>query len=178
MTARVELVEIGPDDRALLDRLIQLYLHDFSEFDGSDVTDDARFAGVDLDRFFARAVRHAFLITVDGRIAGFALIVRDRAFRDDAEEIWWIEEFFVMRKYRRLGAGEHAATRLFDRFGGTWEIGQIAQNVPAQAFWRTIVGRYTGGDYEEFHLDDARWRGPVQYFHASTVRESRPERAR
>jgi hypothetical protein len=27
-----------------------------------------------------------------------------------------------------------------------------------------VIGRYTGGDYEEFDPDDERWRGPVQYF--------------
>ena len=31
------LIEVGPDDRAVLRRLIELYRYDFSEFDRSDV---------------------------------------------------------------------------------------------------------------------------------------------
>ena len=27
-----------------------------------------------------------------------------------------------------------------------------------------VIGRYTGGDYEEFEMADDQWQGPVQYF--------------
>ena len=75
-----------------------------------------------------------------------------------------IVEFFVMRKYRRSGAGEAMARSVFDRFPGRWEVREIASNLPAQAFWRTIIGRYTDGRFEERTWDDEKWRGPVQFF--------------
>jgi predicted acetyltransferase len=75
-----------------------------------------------------------------------------------------IEEFFVMRKYRHKGVGEYVAHHLFDRFPGVWEVSEMVQNVPAQAFWRKVIDRYTGGRFIEVTLDSELWRGPVQVF--------------
>ena len=41
---------------------------------------------------------------------------------------------------------------------------QKAENQAATAFWRTVIGRYSGGRFEDVVWDDARWRGPVQRF--------------
>lgn len=101
---------------------------------------------------------------MDGAIAGFATVYEGESFRDPTERVWWVADFFVMRKYRKRGIGKRVATMLFDRFSGTWEIAEIKQNRVAQAFWREIVGAYTGGRYEEIDMDDGRWSGPVQYF--------------
>ena len=163
---RIELVAAGPREERVLDNLMQLYKYDFSEFEHEDVGADGRFPFVGFGSFFAKTDPHAYVINVDGNVAGFALAYRDGGLRDPEETTWWMHEFFVMRKYRKCGVGERVATQLFEKLGGTWEIGQIPANVEAQAFWRKIVGRYTGGDFEEFALDDERWRGPVQYFRA------------
>ena len=162
-SARVELVEVTTDDVLVLERLGQLYQYDFSEFDGGLVGDDGRFGWIDWRKFFTEADAHAFLVRVDGQIAGFAAVYRGEAFRDAGEQVWWMDNFFVMRGYRQRGVGERVVLDLFARFPGTWEIAQLSSNVAAQAFWRSILGRYTSGTYEEIVLSDERWRGPVQY---------------
>lgn len=88
----------------------------------------------------------------------------DTAMRDDGERVWWMESFFVMRRFRGRGVGDRAATMLFDRFPGTWEVAQITPNVAAQSFWRIVIGRYTRETYEEFQVADERWHGSVRYF--------------
>ncbi len=60
--------------------------------------------------------------------------IEETAFRDPSEELWWMDEFFVMRKYRRKGVGEIVAREVFDRLPGTWEVGQIAPNEVARKF--------------------------------------------
>jgi predicted acetyltransferase len=80
---------------------------------------------------------------------------------------FWMDEFFVMQKYRRQGVGEHVATCLFDRFAGTWEVGEIPNNVNGQAFWRKVIGRYTGGHYEEQMPGAETWPGPIQVFNSA-----------
>jgi predicted acetyltransferase len=161
---QIELSEIRAAQRPVLERLAQLYMYDFTEHAHGDVTDDGVFPYIDFDEFFTRDVKHGFFIRADGKLGGFALVYRGEAFRDPNEQVWWMDEFFVMRKYRRHGVGERVATQLFEKFGGAWEVGQVPTNIGAQAFWRKVIGRYTGGDYEEFVLDDERWRGTVQYF--------------
>lgn len=73
-------------------------------------------------------------------------------------------EFFVARTARGRGVGARAARSLFERFGGHWEVRQTASNSAALAFWRNVIGRYTGGHFEESIHDGPRWRGPVQTF--------------
>ncbi|MEX2393794.1 MAG: GNAT family N-acetyltransferase [Actinomycetota bacterium] len=163
--AEVVLDELGEDQRALVENLAQFYLYDFSEFDPADVGRNGRFDGwLDWRNLFANG-RRVFGISVDGQIAGFAIVFEDsEALRDADERVQWLEEFFVMRRYRRQGVGRAAATALFARFEGTWEVGEIGTNTVGQAFWRDVIGLYTGGHFEEVHFNDERWDGPVQYF--------------
>lgn len=154
-----------------LRQLYELYCHDFSEFTGSDVGFDGRYTD---DQFMADLWQldyfDAWLTRVDGRLAGFAWVMRGRSvFTPDAmpfphDTHNWIDEFFVMRKYRRQGVGRHVAHTLFDTYAGIWELGEMNENTPAQAFWRRIIGDYTAGAYSEYRMDNESWRGPVQVF--------------
>jgi predicted acetyltransferase len=160
----IELVEVTPAHRPVLMALFALYQYDFTEYTGEDVGEDGRFDAEMLDRYLVvDEIRHGLLLRVDGKWAGLTLL-HHGAFLVDDPEMMDIVEFFVMRKYRRGGAGEAMARAIFDRFPGCWEVREIANNVPAQAFWRTIIGRYTGGRFEERAWDDERWRGAVQFF--------------
>ncbi len=160
----VELVAATRDELPILENLAQLYQYDFSEFAFDDVDGYGLFGIVGFETLFDKDEPHAFLVKVDGRLAGFATAYRGASFRDPKLELWWMDEFFVMRKYRHKGVGEIVAREVFDRLPGAWEVGQIASNKSAQQFWRRVIGRYTDGDYEEITMDDHRWRGTVQYF--------------
>ncbi len=163
-TVNVELVALSVEDRPLLDRLGQLYQYDFSEFDGTEIGEEGLFRWWSLEHLFAQPEHHAFLVRVDGNIAGFAATYEGEAFRDPTERVWWMDEFFVMRKYRRTGVGNFVARSLFDRLPGTWEVAQISPNTAAQSFWRKVIAEYTDGNFDEIEMADDRWTGPVQYF--------------
>jgi predicted acetyltransferase len=156
---KVEVVEAGADDRPAVDRLAQLYQYDFTEFDDNDVDETGRFVDLDVDRFFDSEGRHVYVVRADGELAGFALVRL-------VDPVWYMSEFFVMRKYRRSGVGTRFAVTLFDRHPGAWEVRQIRANTPAQVFWRKVIGRYTDGEYTEQLLDDDSWDGPMQSFTA------------
>jgi predicted acetyltransferase len=161
---QIELIEATHANRPVLAALFELYLYDFSEFTHEDVGDDGRFGARFLHRYFdADETRRALLLRIDGKWAGLTLLHRG-AFLVHDDEAMDIVEFFVMRKYRRRGAGEAMARAIFDRFPGRWEVRVMADNVSAQAFWRKTVSRYTGGRFEERVWDDDRWAGIVQFF--------------
>jgi predicted acetyltransferase len=165
----VQLIAASDGDRARIEALYDYYVYDFSEILGFDVADDGRFHAPSIAAFFEEPEHHAFVIRVDGALAGFALVVEtsrltgERGVRD-------VAEFFVLRRYRRHGVGDRAACALFDRFVGRWEVRQKRENVGAIAFWRRVTARYTNGRFDEVTLDDERWRGTVQRF--ITVREA------
>ncbi len=157
----IEIQPVSYDDKIVLQRLMELYLYDFSEYDGAEINAHGVFGYPYLDNYWTEAGRYPFFIRVDGKLAGFVLVSR-HAFLPGNEQS--ISEFFVMRKYRRMGVGGWAACAIFDRFPGKWEVQEEHGNPPSHHFWRRVIDRYTHGEYHETFLDDARWKGPVQWF--------------
>ncbi len=158
----VNVIPAIREDKTVLHRLLELYHHDYSEYDGADVDEHGLYGYEYLDHYWTEPSRHPFLIRVSGKLAGLAL-VREIHTADDGP-VHAIAEFFVLRKYRRQGVGGEAARQLFDRFPGRWRICQEEANRPAQRFWRGVIAAYTGGAYDEEQLESEAWHGPCQRF--------------
>ncbi len=90
----VQIKEASIEQKPVLERLYQLYLYDFSEFEGSDVNQDALFEYKYLDHYWIEPGRFPFLIYVEGKIAGFVL-VKSHTFLQENRESRTIAEFFV-----------------------------------------------------------------------------------
>ena len=157
------LLPAGILEKPTLSNLMQLYLYDFSALDGADVDACGCFSYAHLDAYWTTTDHHPFLIHVAGCLAGFALINRYSRLHEPFDG-HAVAEFFILRKYRRMGAGRVAAIQLFDRFPGRWEVASLATNIPAQSFWRSTIDAYTEGRYQEIWLQNDHWRGPVQSF--------------
>lgn len=153
----IKLQPIPPEDKPVLRNLMELCLHDYSEFSGDEVGEHGLFGYSYIDFYWVENGRFPFFIRVDGKIAGFALV------RTLNEDTCSLAEFFILRKYRRKGIGRKAAYQLFDQFPGKWQVAQEAVNLPAQAFWRRVIGDYTNGRFQE--ITQADWHGPTQEFH-------------
>jgi predicted acetyltransferase len=159
----VEITAVLAEDEERLKALFELYAYDFSEILSMDVGDDGRFVVPPVGGYLQDPRRHAFLMRVGGKLAGFALIDQRSHLTGD-ERVNDVSEFFVMRRYRRQGIGRRAAAWLFNRFPGVWEVREKAENVAATAFWRRAIGAYTAGRFDEIMVDDTQWHGPVQRF--------------
>ena len=162
----IQITQASSDEKVLLQRMMELYLYDFTEFDNADLDDLGLYGYEYLERYWVEPQRVPFIIRVDGKLAGFVLVAEHSLLGQTGK---MIAEFFVMRKFRKYGVGRAAAWAVFDRFPGRWEISQIAQNVPAQQFWRRIIAQYTNGNFQEVILDNENWQGPVQVFDNSWV---------
>lgn len=127
----IEVVRAAEGDRTVVRRLLELYQHDFSEFDGRDLDAHGEYGYRYLDHYWTDESRHPFLFRANGQWAGLAL-VRSGPPADMAE-------FFVLRKYRRVGLGREAAHHVFALFPGAWTVRQQRANAPATAFWRAAI---------------------------------------
>jgi len=154
----MDLIPIDSHNLPVLENLMQFYLYDFSVYfcgDEDGAVDEAGLfqLGIPLARYRdGRAGEHRYrgwLARVDGQWAGFALI-GTRMLEASPGPGWNIDEFFVMRCFRRRGIGRVMARRVFDTARGLWQVMQVIENTPAQAFWRDVIEAYTGGRYEEF----------------------------
>ena len=145
----VELVETTANHRPILENLALFCTYDFSELIPRDVDETGTFGGPGdgmLRGCWTDPRRHTFLIRAGGKLAGFA-IVDDHSHPPDASNRWEMGEFFILRRYRRLGVGERAARLLFRRFRGRWVVYTFPQNAGAQRFWSTIIDRHNGGRF-------------------------------
>ncbi len=140
--AGVTLRRLRRADVPLVRRLIQLYIYDLGG-DRWGVEPDGTFGSPDWHRrFWRRRGGHHFVVRVDGRPAGFALVRRRAHFAGTG--VQEISEFFVLRRYRRRGVGTRVARALFVRFPGSWEVAVLTWN-PARRFWRGVIGRAAVG---------------------------------
>ncbi len=167
MAVRTALTPATLEERAVLENLTQLYSYDWSELCHLDVGDDGRFGGASLEPYWTDSWRHPFLIRVDGKLAGFALIA-ERSRLTGKSGVFDMAEFFVMRRFRRKRVGFAAAFAAFHRFRGAWEIRQRDENPAATGFWRRVIGDFTEGSYQEVRWDRPEWSGLVQRFWTGT----------
>ncbi len=75
-----------------------------------------------------------------------------------------MEQFFILKRYRRSGFGRALAEFVFLRHPGPWEIGQIVGNATAYSFWRKVIGEVTAGQFTELQVTEGWWQGVVQQF--------------
>ena len=102
--------------------------------------------------------RYAFLVRVDDKLAGFALV---RTLDADADGglRYSMAEFFIMRSFRRCGVGRTVAREVFRRLPGQWEVRQDVANSGAIAFWHQVIDEHTGGHYEEAYCEELEGSG-------------------
>lgn len=111
---------------------------------GWEVPPNGLFECKDLSSYCEKPDRHAFLVKVDGELAGFVLINKVGS---SSEVDWNMGEFFILSKFQGKGVGRFVAEQIFGQFPGIWETMQIPENRAAIAFWEKVVSRYTKGQF-------------------------------
>jgi predicted acetyltransferase len=163
-TEDVEIRAARAEDRPALQRMLELYQYELSDIWDQDLDAHGEY-GYAQDRFWSGDGCRAFVAAVSGHYAGFALA--DGAVKA-GQSGHWMDQFFVLKKYRRSGLGAALARHVFDALPGLWEVGQMPNNLAAQAFWRRVIALYTGGAFTETTLTSGWWQGVVQSFEAGS----------
>ena len=155
----VEVIPATRADEALLANLLELYAHDFSEFSDAEIGDDGRFGYPHLRLYWEEEGRRAFLVKSDGRLAGFAFVMRGSRVSGD-ERVWDVAEFFVLRGHRGRGVGREAAHALWRAMRGGWEVRVMETNRAAAEFWARAVAAFKGAAVRPslVEQDGVRWR--------------------
>jgi predicted acetyltransferase len=147
-------------DFPALQQLLELYQYELSDIWEQDLDAQAQY-GYDLSRH-KQAERFFAHVALEGnQYVGFALVGPAAVTRSEG---WWMEQFFVLKRYRRSGVGQELARHVFLSHPGPWEIGQMPANATARVFWRGVIGAVTGGQFTEAQITEGRWQGFVQQF--------------
>ena len=156
-SAHIEVIPAQPDQEAILANLLELYLHDFSEFRDLELEPDGTFGYRRLSLYWSESGRHPFLVWVEGKLAGFILVKRGSEVSGD-ETAWDVAEFFVLRGYRRRGIGTQIALEVWRRFPGQWEVRVMESNVSARDFWAHAISILTGEAIKPVRVEkDGEW---------------------
>ncbi len=155
----LQILRADISQKETIRNLMQLYLHALSKFTGDKVNEVGLYdCGKYFDAYWTEAERHPYLFLTKGNEAvGFALV------RQIEADLHSIAEFFIIRSHRRSGFATMLAKQIFQMHPGRWRVAELENNVPAQSFWRKVIGEITGGDFTE-SLSSAQPRGPQQEF--------------
>jgi predicted acetyltransferase len=156
-----ELIPATPADREVLRQLYELYCYDFSELTGDPIGANGRFTPDNFLVDWWDGSFFPFLFKTDGNLSGLAFVGVGSYVQPGMFKHHLMDEFFVLRAYRRRGVGAWFARQLFERFPGVWEIGQIKKNTPATKFWRRTLER-NNIDFDEVDVDNEQFHGRVQ----------------
>ena len=133
--------------------LMQLYTYELSFF--ADETTNFKLLDNGLFEFnkyielyWKEETRYPYVLKCDGKLAGFVLI------RFNENNYNEIAEFFVLNKYRKLGAGTFMANQVFKLHKGKWEIRTLLKNKRAQDFWRKVIKDVTDDNFDECLIRD------------------------
>lgn len=136
------LEEIKSNNREVLERLLQLYLHDISSFFPMDLDDQTGlYIYDDISKYFENENNKAFLIKNNKNIVGFMLI-------DFFEDKNVIQEMFILNNYKKNGYGRKSVIELFDKYKGNWEIKSLPCSKQAEGFWTSVVSHYTKDNFK------------------------------
>jgi len=155
----IRIIPANETEISVLKQLAELYEYDLSEFTKDDVNQNGFYNFPymqNLAQYWVDETKHPFFIKVDEILAGFILVSKDCKYTQSA---YVIDEFFVMRKYRRLNVGKFAIKLIFDLFEGEWELRVLHENKPAILFWDKVINEYTNGKYNFHSTPVPGWNG-------------------
>ena len=100
--AHLEVIRAAPEERPILENLLELYIPDFSQFHSVDVGPDGKFGYPDLPLYWLEPERHPFLARMNGKLAGFALVRRVASIHDK-KTVWTWRSFLFFAECASAG---------------------------------------------------------------------------
>jgi len=138
----ITLKEIDLKEKEILDKLMQLYLHDISlyfpiEYDEKTIL----YKYDDINKYFNNEENKAFFIQNDKNIVGFILI-------NITKEKNIVQEIFILNNHKRKGIGKIAVNKIFEKYKGIWEVKSLPNKKSAEEFWISTIKEYTKDNFK------------------------------
>lgn len=162
---KIQIKRAGLVERVPIFKMLELYQYELSDIWDQDIDEHGEY-GYNLDRFWNDKKCFPFIVLIEGHYAGFALV---DAYVKVGASGYWMDQFFILKKYRKRGVGRALAFDVFSQMSGKWEVGQMTENVAAQAFRRRVINQYSHGRYKEILLTEGWWQGVIQTFESQPV---------
>ena len=132
----MQLVSATLVDYPVIQNLARFYVYDRTAFMGWECPEDGLFECIDFKHYFENPDEKAFLIGVQGEIAGFVLLDKMQLL----EPVDWnMGEFFILAKFQGKNVASIVAEQIFNDHPGKWSVAVMPENIKAVKFWRKII---------------------------------------
>lgn len=140
------LEKVTIKQKRILERLLQLYLHNISLYFPMDLNNKTGlYKYDDISKYFDSSNNQAFLIKNEDNITGFMLV-------DFFEEKNVIQEMFILNNYKGKGLGKKSVIELLNTYKGNWEIKSLPCSKQAESFWTKVITDYTNNNCKIDHI--------------------------
>ena len=154
-TRMIDILLAPIEKKHIIRHLLELYVHDMSEWEQTDVNEAGLYGYKYLDHFWTEDGRYPYLMTADGHYCGFAF-VRTAPVQGEYNSI---AEFFIMRKYRKHGLARHLLEYVHEHHLGEWSHSAHINNLVSQAMCRKVFPALAvDGVQETVSEDTVEWR--------------------
>ena len=140
------------NEKEVVVSLFNYYLYEFSDLTGSLLNENGTYLRNTslIDPYWAEPNHLPYFIKVNGEIAGFIFV---RYFPDE-EELLDIDQFFILRKFKRLGVGSKAFKLCLAAHNGNWLVRVLKENQSGLSFWQNVIGSVTNNNFKHaFEFD-------------------------
>jgi predicted acetyltransferase len=158
----VTLRAAGRAEWPAIENLLQFYNYDLSRWYPIPFGRDGRYAIASKAGYLAHAGTHAWLVLVDGELAGFAVVDDELV---DPRCDWNLGYFFVGKRFRGRGVGAAAFSGLLAHYPGAWELYFLARNAAAAGFWPKAFER---AQLRDVAVSDVTLQGEACVMHRFT----------
>jgi len=138
------------EKKHVIRHLLELYDHDMSEWEQTDVNEEGLFGYEYLDNYWTEEGRYPYLMTADGYYCGFALVRT----APEQGEYNSIAEFFIMRKYRNNGLARRLLEFVHECHPWIWRQSTHINNLVSQAMCRKVFNTLAVDGVKETITDD------------------------
>lgn len=143
----IKLERVTMQTKTKLENLMNLYLHDLSEFaDDLKPNEAGKFEYEGLNLYFSKEELNPFFIMCQGETAGFVLLNSGKYAGKDSDYV--IHELFILKGFRKKGIASAAIENLMRIYKGKYKVEQIVSNKKAVNFWKIFYKKHNI-EYEE-----------------------------
>lgn len=133
----VKIIPVSSEKKHILENLLSLYLHDLSEFaDDLKIDINGKFQYEGLELYITKDELKPFFIFLEDEIVGFIFVNTGKYVSKGIDFV--VNEFFILKSFRRKGISAIAIKKFFNDNKGKYEIEQLANNNIAINFWKKI----------------------------------------
>ena len=146
----VKITRATKDEIALIQKLDQFYLYEFSPLmpEKYKLSENGYFIDDDYKRYWELPDHFPYLIYLEDEIAGFALVHKEESFCN-------LDQFFILSKFQGTGLAKKAAYKIFDLHKGSWKVQSFLKNTRSEKFWKKIISDFSNGQYT-VHLEEPK----------------------